>query len=73
VERPSTLHHLKIGQLKEKINRLAEEQRIAMERAVYLGMTPGEDKENEVRRKQLKQLVDELLLFAPPKLSFVES
>lgn len=46
--------------LRREIDRLFELQHSALDRTVYLGMTPDQAKEIEARRKQITALVGKL-------------
>ena len=49
-----------VHQIKEELDALVEQQSKALQNAIYLGMTPDEDKQCDQRRKKMTQLMQQL-------------
>jgi hypothetical protein len=50
-----------LKRLKQKIQELTEEQSKPLKSATYLGMTPDEAKQDDERRKEITELMQEFL------------
>lgn len=49
-----------VHRIKQELGVLVEQQSKALQNAIYLGMTPDEDKQCDERRKMIAQLIRQL-------------
>ncbi len=49
-----------VHRIKEELDTLVEQQSKALQNAIYLGITPDEDKQCDERRKRMSQLMQQL-------------
>ena len=52
-----------------EISRLSEQQNIAMQQAAFIGMTESEAKEYNERAGQIRELVEQLTMMYPRRMS----
>ena len=49
-----------VHRIKEELDTLVEQESKVLQNAIYLGMTPDEDKQCDERRKRIAQLTQQL-------------